>query len=83
VSKSVPYLGDAQGFARVTGTRRDAFVEFEFSINDSDLTVELVMPFKEFREFCEQENVTLLPPDETVRSEVEKFIWREKKMGRS
>jgi phenol hydroxylase P0 protein len=82
VPGNVPYLGQAQAFVRVTGTRRDAFVEFEFSINDEDLTVDLVMPVEEFREFCERENVTVLPPDETVRSTVERFLSRERKAGR-
>lgn len=79
---NLPYLGRAHGFVRVTGTRRNAFVEFEFSINDEDLMVELVMPFKEFAEFCERENVTVLTPDEAVRSTVERFLRREKNAGR-
>ncbi|MEP3244608.1 MAG: phenol hydroxylase subunit [Sneathiella sp.] len=71
-----------QAFVRVTGTRNDAFVEFEFSINDEDLMVELIMPFKEFENFCRKENAAVLPPDDTVRSEVDKFFHRQKNAWR-
>lgn len=69
----VPYLGNAAGFVRITGTRREKFVEFEFSVNDQDLTVALVMPIGEFHEFCRRANVTVLPPDGRVADELEKL----------
>jgi phenol/toluene 2-monooxygenase (NADH) P0/A0 len=47
---------------RVTGVRRSRFVEFEFSL-DPDLVVELVLPYDEFREFCVEHHVQMLPAD--------------------
>jgi hypothetical protein len=52
--------GDAA--VRVTGVRRSRFVEFEFSL-DADLVVELVLPYGEFREFCDEHHVRMLPAD--------------------
>ena len=38
--------------ARVTDHRADNFVEFEFTLGDPDLTVELVLPLENFEQFC-------------------------------
>ena len=46
-----PEIG--KSFVRVLGTQLDGrFVEFEFYLNDPDLTVELVMPASAFDDFC-------------------------------
>ena len=52
--------GDAT--VQVTGIRRSRFVEFDFSLGD-DLVVELVMPFREFRIFCEEHHARMLPAE--------------------
>lgn len=70
-------------YVRVTGTRRDRFVEFEFSVNDADLTVELVMPVDAFREFCRANDVVMLPPPPAAMNVVETFWWREAQVGRT
>ncbi len=63
----VPSIGKA--YIRVTGERLKKFVEFEFSIDDEDLTVELILPFEEFKIFCERHKATLIErPDEIGQS---------------
>lgn len=52
--------GDAT--VRVTSVRRSRFVEFEFSLGDG-LVVELVLPYAEFRAFCEEREAQLLPAE--------------------
>lgn len=54
----VPRLG--QAYVRVTGERLGKFVEFEFSIDDEDLTVELILPHEAFRIFCERHQARLI-----------------------
>lgn len=54
----VPPIG--QAYVRVTGERLGKYVEFEFSIDDKDLTVELIMPHEAFRLFCEKHRVRFL-----------------------
>ena len=41
---------------------RQRFVEFEFSIGE-ELVVELVMPYREFRIFCEERKARMLPAE--------------------
>ncbi len=53
--------GEHASFVRVTGTRLNRFVEFEYSLDDADLTVELILPFAAFDEFCRTRGVTRLP----------------------
>ena len=63
-------------FVKVKGTRLGKFIEFEFSINDEDLTIELVLPVSAFQEFCASQNATLLPPDPAAEAEAERAAWR-------
>jgi len=45
---------------RVIGKREGGYIEFQFSIHHQELFVELVLPEKAFKEFCERNQVTLL-----------------------
>jgi phenol/toluene 2-monooxygenase (NADH) P0/A0 len=68
-------------FVRVTGVRSGRYVEFEFSVNDADLTVELILPLAAFEEFCTLQDVTRLAPDGEVAGELEKLAWRTRQPG--
>ena len=59
-----------QAFVRVIGTRLGRFVEFEFSLNDADLTVELVLPPSAFQEFCVAHNACILPPTDLAAADL-------------
>jgi phenol hydroxylase P0 protein len=63
-------------FVKVKGTRLGRFIEFEFSINDEDLTIELILPVSAFREFCEAQNATILPSDPSAEVDAERAAWR-------
>ena len=54
----VPPIG--QAYVRVTGERLGKYIEFEFSIDDEDLTVELIMPRDAFRQFCQKHQARLI-----------------------
>lgn len=47
-------------FVRVTGTRPNGMVEFEFAIGEPGLFVEMLLPRAAFREFCAANRVTTL-----------------------
>jgi len=68
-------------YVRVIGVRNGRFVEFEFSINDADLTVELILPLRAFEEFCVLQEAIVLPPMSSVASEFEQLAWRAKNPG--
>jgi len=72
-------LGKA--FVRVTGTRNGRFVEFEFSVNDNDLMVELILPIAAFDEFCVLQDAVVLPPAPEAASAFEQLAWRQRNPG--
>ena len=67
---------DQRRYVRVTGTRREQFVEFDFAIGDPSLAVELVLPFTAFRGFCAHNEVEMVSPEEGARLDLEKIKWR-------
>ena len=68
-------------FVRVTGVRSGRYVEFEFSVNDADLTVELILPLAAFEEFCTLQEAVRLQPTSEAASEFEKLAWRARQPG--
>lgn len=66
---------ERQRWVLVTGIRRQ-FVEFEFTVGDPDLTVNLIMPRDAFEEFCRTNQATLLPMDEDTAKAYEQLGWR-------
>lgn len=68
-------------YVRIIGSRLGRYVEFEFSVNDQDLAVELILPFSAFDEFCELQNATVLPPEPAVADALERQAWRLRQPG--
>lgn len=50
-------LRQYQKFVKIFGIRRGVFLEFEFTVGFKELTIELVMPYAAFKEFCETNHV--------------------------
>lgn len=65
-----------RAYVRILGTRLGRFVEFEYSLGDGDLSVELILPLKAFEEFCAERGVTVLHPDTQTAQAVEQMAWR-------
>ena len=51
-------------YVRVTHVRPEGLVEFDFAIGEPDLVVEMILTPEAFQEFCENNAVIVLPPDE-------------------
>lgn len=51
-----------QRWVRVTGERGDGFIEFEFSVGEPELCVEMILTPEAFAEFCAANHVQKLPP---------------------
>ncbi len=63
--------------ARVLRIRRGTYVEFAFVAGDPMLSVELVLPYPAFREFCANNRIEVLPVEEEgVRRAFERLAWR-------
>ena len=83
MARSIRESGDAvrdddpmQARVRVLGTRLGRFVEFEYSLGDGDLAVELILPTKAFEEFCRDRSAVVSQPDAATAEAVEQMAWR-------
>jgi phenol hydroxylase P0 protein len=68
--------GLSQASIRVLRVRNGRFVEFQFSLGDEELTIELIMPLAAFDEFRIARNAVLVPPDTQTAAELEQMAWR-------
>lgn len=60
-AESMPPVDIARRFVRILSRKDNGLIEFEFSIDSTDLMVELMLPLMAFDEFCEVNQVQLLP----------------------
>ncbi|NML30106.1 phenol hydroxylase subunit [Paraburkholderia antibiotica] len=63
-------------YVRVRERRDDGFVEFDFSIGDPGLSVELVMSTRDYESFCATHHVCQLSDDEAHALDLEQLKWR-------
>jgi phenol hydroxylase P0 protein len=63
-------------FVRLRGMRSDGFVEFDFSIGDPDLSVELILPKAAFDEFCAINQVRHLTQAQGEHLDADQAKWR-------
>lgn len=63
-------------FVHITNQKRKGFVEFNFSINDPSLYLEMILPDKAFKEFCKINDVSFLSTAEIKAVEQQQKIWR-------
>lgn len=68
--------GPDHKFVRITNVRDDKYIEFDFSFEDPEIFVELILPVEMFQTFCEKNKVQFLEVDKNVSEEYEKQIWR-------
>jgi len=66
-------------FVRVTGTTRGGFVEFQFSIGDPSLYLEMILPPSAFEEFCANNKAIHLTPEQGQAVDADQLRWREGK----
>lgn len=75
----LPALSPIHGrpcWVRVTRRRADGFVEFDFSIGDPDLAVDLILPAAAFEEFCRVNRARHLSDEQGRRLDREQSKWR-------
>jgi len=63
-------------YVRFRELRADGFVEFDFSIGDPELSVELTLPLSAYQAFCRQHAVTYLTREQERAVDHEKSKWR-------
>ena len=70
-----PLFGGTQRFVRVTARREDGYVEFDFSVGDPDLAVELIMTGAMFDQFCAANAATMIVQDDE-QMDIVRERWR-------
>jgi phenol hydroxylase P0 protein len=63
-------------YVRVRQRRDDGYVEFDFSIGDPGLSVELVMAVPAYESFCAANHAVHLTHDEGEALDLEQLKWR-------
>lgn len=64
-------------YVRVTDVRKDGFVEFDFSLGDPDLYIELILPAPAFAQFCAANRVVFLTETEAAALDADRVKWRQ------
>ena len=62
-------------YVHVTSRERPGFVEFNFSINDPSLFLEMILPEKAFDDFCRFNDVTFLTEEQIRQVEKQESKW--------
>ena len=63
-------------YVRRTGINRHGMIEFDFSIGDPSLYVEMILPEQAFAEFCENNNVQFLTEEQAAAIDADREKWR-------
>lgn len=63
-------------YVHVTDIRSNGLVEFDFSVGDPCMYVELALPTKQFDEFCCRHEVEHLTRDQEIEVENDKHKWQ-------
>ncbi len=71
----------SKNYVRITGIRDNRLIEFDFSIGEPEMYVELVLPFPAFEEFCAHNKVTHMTRKEAALVDYDRMKWRYGKPG--
>jgi phenol hydroxylase P0 protein len=63
-------------YVRIRKSSASGYVSFDFAINDPSLSVELILPYPAFVEFCDQNNVVFMTPEQGAQVDRERLKWR-------
>ncbi len=67
---------DAERLVRVTNENHHGFVEFQFSIGDPGLFLEMTLPPAAFNDFCREHRVRFLSEEEARAVDASERKWR-------
>lgn len=65
-----------QRYVRVTNENRNGFVEFQFSVGDPTLYLEMTLPPQAFEAFCREQRARHLSDDEARAVDAAENKWR-------
>ena len=78
-SRRLTVVNATTRYVRVTSEARSGFVEFQFSIGDPTLYLEMILPKAAYEEFCATNQVVHLTADQGRMVDADRVKWREGK----
>jgi phenol/toluene 2-monooxygenase (NADH) P0/A0 len=73
---TTPAFDVTKNYVRFRELREDGYVDFDFSIGDPQLSVELTMKLADYQSFCNSVGATYLTRAEALAIEFDKCKWR-------
>ena len=68
-------------YVRVTSRARPGFVEFNFSLGDPTLFLEMILPEHAYLEFCRVNQVKFLTPEQEAMVDRSEAVWYDSVAG--
>ena len=70
-------------YVRVTSREREGFVEFNFSVGDPSLFLEMILPIDAYEEFCTSNKVKSLTSEQEQMVDRHESVWYNSVAGES
>lgn len=70
-------------YIHITNQTDKGLVEFDFSVGEPTLYVELALPIEQFEEFCKRNKVKFLTKQQLIDVENDKYKWKYGVLGTS
>jgi len=61
---------------KIVKIKDDGFVEFLFAVDSATTNVEMLLPYKNFIEFCERNRVSFVSEEEEKEIEKDDILWK-------
>ncbi|WP_321312221.1 phenol hydroxylase subunit [Halarcobacter sp.] len=74
---------EMEKFVHITNQNHNDLIEFDFSIGNPIMYVELALPIKQFEEFCKINKVKFLTKQQLIDVENDKYKWKYGVIGTS
>lgn len=70
-------VNEATRYVRITGVTRGGFVEFQFSIGDPTLYLEMILPKSAFDRFCAEQDAVHLSSAQAAAVDADRPKWHD------
>ncbi|WP_121628531.1 phenol hydroxylase subunit [Poseidonibacter antarcticus] len=69
-------MPDQKKFVQIIELRNDGFVEFNFAVGEAVMNVELLLPYKAFIEFCQNNRVSFFTKEQEDEILIDDKNWK-------
>lgn len=69
-------MPDQKKFVQIIELRNDGFVEFNFAVGEAVINVELLLPYKAFIEFCQNNRVSFFTKEQENEILIDDKNWK-------